>query len=117
MEIINKKSPYNYIENVLTPYQILCGIKDERVPMQQAIDYYKILKSRNGTQNTRLLIYPDCQHSLNDTIEQEFDVWGNVWAWFYYHVRGKEIKESQSQNKQKSEVTNKIDNLIDQIAQ
>ena len=89
MELIHRKSPYFFLENVVTPYQILCGVKDARVPMQQAIDYYKLLKARNGNENARLLVYPDCQHSLNDTIEQETDAWANVWAWFTYHLSKK----------------------------
>merc|ERR1711879_980744 len=66
------------------------GSKDLRVPMQQAVEYYKMLKARNGAEKARLLEYPQCQHSLNDTVDQEFDAWANVWAWNWYHLRGKE---------------------------
>eukprot|EP01083_Nonionella_stella_P084989 235363_1 len=111
MEIINQKSPHVYIENVKTPYQILCGSKDLRCPMQQALDYYKMLKARNGNEMARFLVYPDCQHSLNDTIDQEYDAWCSVWAWFSYHIR--DVEKTQN----KSEITDKIDNLLTSLSE
>ena len=112
MDIINQKSPYFYIENVITPYQILCGVKDKRVPMQQAIDYCKILKARNGNNKVRLLIYPDCQHSLNDTIQQEYDAWINVIAWFDYHTIDQDV-DKDGDNK----TTKKIDDLLKVVSE
>ena len=86
LDTLIKKSPQYYVNNVKTPLQILVGCKDKRVPMQQSIEYYKILKPRMKDK-LRLLVYPDCQHSLNDKIDQEIDVWCNVWSWIHYWMR------------------------------
>merc|ERR1711879_51394 len=80
------------------------GSKDLRVPMQQAVEYYKMLKARNGAEKARLLEYPKCQHSLNDTIDQEFDAWTNVWAWNWYHLRGTDQVEKVKDNVVEMEV-------------
>mmetsp|Transcript_82199 Transcript_82199/g.100861 ORF Transcript_82199/g.100861 Transcript_82199/m.100861 type:complete len:128 (-) Transcript_82199:963-1346(-) len=84
---LNNKSPYSHINKVITPLQLLLGTKDQRVPMQQSIEYYKILKAKNGSNNVRMLIYDKCQHSLNDDIQQQKDVWINIISWFEYHIK------------------------------
>lgn len=45
----------------------------------QAVDYYKLLRARGV--NTRLLMYPDAQHSLADKVSQELDIWINTALW------------------------------------
>ena len=84
---LNDKSPYSHLHKVITPLQLLLGTKDQRVPMQQSIEYYKILKAKNGSNNVRMLIYDKCQHSLNDDIQQQKDVWINIISWFEYHIK------------------------------
>ena len=91
--MILEKSPYRYLESVQTPFQILCGTKDQRVPMDQAVDYYRILKARNGAERARLLEYPECQHSLNDTVDQEYD------AWTIFKVKRRQWSENAKMHK------------------
>ena len=119
LSTLYKKSPIYYINNVKTPLQILVGSKDLRAPMAQSIEYYKILKPRLQDK-VRLLMYPDCQHSLNDNIDQEIDVWCNIWCWIYYWMRGEnENQEKEIKSKQlvadidntEKEKTNKSDNI------
>jgi dipeptidyl aminopeptidase/acylaminoacyl peptidase len=72
-------SPIAHLQRVKTPILIMLGNNDWRVPMTQSLDYYKALKAR-GVQ-TRMLVYPDAQHSLNDRISIEADVWVNTFFW------------------------------------
>ena len=75
-----ESSPINYINKVKTPLLLLLGTGDKRCPMNQAIDYYRLLKSKNEFP-IRCLIYPEAQHSLNDKISIECDVWVNTALW------------------------------------
>lgn len=72
-------SPIAHIDKVKTPILMLLGAADRRVPPQQGVDYYRILKSRGV--DARLLMYPDAGHSLNDSVAQEADVWCNTLMW------------------------------------
>jgi len=73
-------SPIAHIAAVRTPLLLLLGTGDRRVPMQQAVDYYRLLKSRGGSR-VRLLVYGEAQHGLNDKVGQEGDVWVNTALW------------------------------------
>ncbi|ETO30344.1 N-acylaminoacyl-peptide hydrolase isoform 4 [Reticulomyxa filosa] len=87
-------SPVKYVCQVKTPLQIMIGGKDRRVPMDQSIEYFRILKNLN--QHVRLLHYPDCQHSLADNVEQSTDAWCNVMAFIHHYVRGNGRRSIQS---------------------
>ena len=73
-------SPIAHLAAVRTPLLLLLGTGDRRVPMQQAVDYYRLLRSR-GTAKVRCLVYGDAQHGLNDKVGQEGDVWVNTALW------------------------------------
>ena len=73
-------SPIAHVAAVRTPLLLLLGTGDRRVPMQQAIDYYRLLRSR-GVARVRCLVYSDAQHGLNDKVGQEGDVWVNTALW------------------------------------
>ncbi len=72
-------SPIVHAAAVQTPLLLLLGASDARVPVAQGIDYYKLLKARGV--NTRLLLYPDSQHSLNEKPSIEADVFMNSFQW------------------------------------
>ena len=73
-------SPIAHVAAVHTPLMLLLGTGDRRVPMQQAVDYYRLLRSR-GSARVRCLVYGDAQHGLNDKVGQEGDVWVNTALW------------------------------------
>jgi acylaminoacyl-peptidase len=79
-----RKSPIAHVTRVRTPLLLLLGTADRRVPMAQGIDYYKILKMRNKGK-ARLLVYPGAQHSLNDRVAIEANVWINALLWLNEH--------------------------------
>jgi len=80
---------------------------DRRVPMAQAVDYYKILKAQGVITRymlfsrydltmhviysrtlqrlawviVRLLVYPNNRHSLRDSVGSESDTWVNSALW------------------------------------
>lgn len=72
-------SPISFVSNVQTPLLLMLGDQDRRVPMSQAIDYFKVLKARQV--RTRCLVYPGNQHALSDKIDTEADMWVNVALW------------------------------------
>jgi acylaminoacyl-peptidase len=58
-EFINKsfkKSPVYYIDNVKTPVLLLLGEDDKRVPIEQGLQFYYSLKSKNVPTKYYLLI-------------------------------------------------------------
>ena len=73
-------SPISIINNVKTPLLLMLGGKDKRVPWDQSFDYYHVLKTK-GVQ-CKILKYDDLRHALNDSCQQEGDVWINVLIWF-----------------------------------
>jgi dipeptidyl aminopeptidase/acylaminoacyl peptidase len=59
---------------VKTPLLSLLGSGDRRVPMSQAIDYHRIISAPHRGLRNRLLIYPQAQHSLIDSVAIEHSV-------------------------------------------
>jgi acetyl esterase/lipase len=72
-------SPVAHVQAVQTPLLMLLGGADRRVPMSQALDYVKLLKSRGV--RTRTLLYPEGQHSIAETAGMEGDVWVSMLMW------------------------------------
>ena len=81
-------SPISIINNVKTPLLLMLGAKTN-VPWDQSFDYYHVLKTK-GVQ-CKILKYDELRHALNDSCQQEGDVWINVLMWF--------IKFASDQNK------------------
>ena len=72
-------SPIAHLHRVRTPLLLLLGLSDRRVPPQQGLDYFRLLKAQGVT--CRCLQYPDAQHGLSDKVSQEADVWINSLLW------------------------------------
>ena len=72
-------SPIAWAERVQTPLLLLLGAADRRVPMQQGIDYARLLRARGV--RVGLLVYEGAQHGLSDKVAQEADVWVNTVLW------------------------------------
>jgi dipeptidyl aminopeptidase/acylaminoacyl peptidase len=79
-------SPLKYAANVKTPTLFLVGENDPRVPMPQAVEMYRALKS-NGVP-THLYIGPREPHGWGELRHQLFKA--NVELdWFEKHARGR----------------------------
>ena len=73
-----KRSPMAYVQNVVTPCQLLIGDKDLRVPPHQAYFYQAALKQRGI--ETRLYNYPGSGHALLP-VEHGMDATFNISSW------------------------------------
>lgn len=94
---LHEASPIVHIEKVRTPLLMLLGSSDLRVPMAQAIDYARKLHALG--KKTRLHVYESGQHSLNDKVSMEADVWINICLWLLERFEaqpGQEIELSIS---------------------
>jgi acylaminoacyl-peptidase len=78
-------SPIAHVSRVRAPLLLMVGTADARVPLAQGLDYARILRARGGT--VRTLMYPDSQHSLNDKLSFEIDVYLNSFLWMSHFVR------------------------------
>jgi len=82
-------SPIAHIAKVRTPLLMLVGGADKRVPLSQANDYVKLLRSRGV--RTRTLLYPDGQHPIADKVSMEGDVWANMVMWALQRFDGDDL--------------------------
>ena len=72
-------SPFNKVENVVTPTLILGGEKDWNVPIINSEQLYLALKIRGIP--TELVVYPDQFHGI-DTPSYVQDLYERYLAWF-----------------------------------
>jgi len=77
-------SPLMWVKYVKTPVLLTLGASDRRVPPGQGIDYYRALQARRVT--SRLLLYPDSQHALDDKVSLAADCILNVGVWYLTHL-------------------------------
>lgn len=78
-----KFSPMTYVENVKTPIMITHGEQDRRVPIQQAEEYYRALRS-NGV-DAIFVRYPREGHGIQEPNHQ-IDLVGRQLDWFRQHL-------------------------------
>jgi acylaminoacyl-peptidase len=76
MQTMYSKSPVVYVDQVVTPTLVALGKADLRVPPSQGLEWYHALRSK-GNVPTRLLVYPDDNHSLSQ-VTTEVDHWIEV---------------------------------------
>jgi len=73
------KSPMRYAENIITPYMVLIGEQDLRVPPDQSKELVAVLRARKV--KVKVLKYPGNSHPLA-SIDAESDFMINVAHWF-----------------------------------
>eukprot|EP01126_Amoeba_proteus_P054201 TRINITY_DN6655_c0_g1_i5.p1 TRINITY_DN6655_c0_g1~~TRINITY_DN6655_c0_g1_i5.p1 ORF type:complete len:301 (+),score=41.90 TRINITY_DN6655_c0_g1_i5:2168-3070(+) len=79
LQVMFTASPFQYIDQVKIPVLVVLGAKDKRVPPLQGWNYYLELKARGV--KTRLLIYPDSGHAIeNPQYVSDFLI--NAVLWF-----------------------------------
>jgi dipeptidyl aminopeptidase/acylaminoacyl peptidase len=82
-QLYEKMSPFNDVENVVTPTLILGGEKDWNVPIINSEQLYLALKIRGVP--TELVVYPDQFHGI-DTPSYYKDLLERYLAWFDRHI-------------------------------
>jgi dipeptidyl aminopeptidase/acylaminoacyl peptidase len=79
-------SPFNRVENVVTPTLIVCGEEDWNVPVINSEQLYLALK-RLGKAPTQLVVYPGEYHGFQ-VPSNSVDLYRRYLAWFAEHVKG-----------------------------
>lgn len=83
-ELWEKLSPFNKVENIVTPTLILCGALDWNVPVLNSEQLYQALKRLGRT--TQLVVYPGEHHGLRKPSFRK-DRWERYLAWFDQYVK------------------------------
>jgi len=73
-----RKSPVSIADRIKTPLMLMLGSVDKRVPHQQSIELYRLLKS--GGVKVKLMMYPGCDHRIAE-LESETDSFINTVVW------------------------------------
>jgi dipeptidyl aminopeptidase/acylaminoacyl peptidase len=85
-----RNSPIMHTENVQTPLLLWTGKNDRIVPWNQSITYYLALRRLGVT--TKMLVYPDEDHSLENANNQK-DLSKRMMVWFDYFLKGEDVSE------------------------
>ena len=84
-ELWEKLSPFNDVENIVTPALIMGGEKDWNVPIQNSEQLYQALKRLGRT--TQLVVYPGESHEIRKPTYQR-DRYERYLAWYNQYVKG-----------------------------
>ncbi len=71
--LFRERSGLTYADDITTPLLILHGENDKRVPLAQALEYYRALKVRDKP--VRLVVYPRAGHGLSEYYHQLDRAW------------------------------------------
>jgi len=78
-EVWADQNPINYAENWSTPVLVTIGMKDQRVPLANTLEYWTALQRQQV--ESRLLVYPDEDHwIMSGPNSRHF--YGELNAWF-----------------------------------
>jgi len=78
-------SPFNDVENIVTPTLIMCGEKDWNVPVLNSEQLYQALRQLGRT--TKLVVYPGQHHGIRLPSFQK-DRYERYLAWYDKYVKG-----------------------------
>ena len=84
-ELWEKLSPFNRVQEVVTPTLVIGGALDWNVPIQNSEQLYQALK-RLGVE-TQLVVYPGEHHGIRKP-SFRLDRWGRYLGWFDRYVKG-----------------------------
>ncbi len=76
-------SPFNRVENIVTPTLVMCGEKDWNVPVNNSEQIYQALKRMGRT--TELVVYPGQSHGLS--LPYQVDRYERYLAWYGKYVK------------------------------
>ena len=91
-ELWERISPFNYVENIVTPTLIMGGEKDWNVPILNSEQLYQALR-RLGRE-TQLIVYPGEHHGIRRPSFQK-DRYERYLAWYDRYVRGIDVPTSE----------------------
>lgn len=83
-EIWERISPFNYVENAVTPTLFVGGAVDWNVPIINSEIMYQAMKRLGRT--TRLVVYPDQHHGI-DRPSYRADLYQRYLDWYGEHVK------------------------------
>jgi dipeptidyl aminopeptidase/acylaminoacyl peptidase len=78
IEIVDKMNPIRFAKNFRTPMLITHGERDYRVPVDQGLELYNVLKAKGVP--ARLIVFPDENHWIMKPRNSRF-WYGEVEAW------------------------------------
>jgi dipeptidyl aminopeptidase/acylaminoacyl peptidase len=85
LDFYRARSAITFVDQVTTPLLILHGGSDERVPIGQAMEYYRALKDRGKT--VQLVFYPREGHGLSEYYHQ-LDKMQREYEWITRYTTG-----------------------------
>ena len=92
-ELWEKISPFNYVENIVTPTLIMGGEKDWNVPILNSEQLYQALRRLGRT--TQLVVYPGEAHGIRKPTFQK-DRYERYLAWYDKYVKGQTTAKTDS---------------------
>ena len=78
-------SPFNKVENIVTPTLIMCGEKDWNVPVLNSEQLYQAMRRLGKT--AELVVYPGEHHGIRKPSFQK-DRYERYLAWYAKYVKG-----------------------------
>ncbi|MFQ5771076.1 MAG: S9 family peptidase, partial [bacterium] len=91
-ELWERISPFNYVENIVTPTLIMGGEKDWNVPILNSEQLYQALRRLGRT--TQLVVYPGESHGLRRPSFQK-DRYERYLAWYDKYVKGEALEQDK----------------------
>ncbi len=86
-------SPFNYVENIVTPTLIMGGEKDWNVPILNSEQLYQALRRLGRT--TQLVVYPGEHHGIRTPSYQK-DRLERYLAWYDRYVKGVQQERAET---------------------
>ena len=99
-----ERSALTHVKNVVTPTLIIQGRMDQRVPMGQAQEFYRALKTLGVP--TKLIIYPNMGHGPFG-IRERRDILQRWTSWFSKYVLGEEVTFDSASESEETESASK----------
>jgi len=93
-DVWERLSPFNKVQNIVTPTLILGGALDWNVPVLNSEQLYQALKRLGRT--TQLIVYPGEHHGIRKPTFRQ-DRWERYLAWFERYAKGIEPVEAPTE--------------------
>jgi dipeptidyl aminopeptidase/acylaminoacyl peptidase len=83
-QLYDSHSPFHFVQNCKTPTHIIHGETDPIVPIAQAYEFYRALKTLGV--ETEMVVYPREGHNLEERAHQ-IDFQKRVLGWYDKHLK------------------------------